>query len=142
MGYCSKHCTLQTPTHTTARSQMVPLPTTRQLTPCHLPVLSSPASELLLRLQNKANAPLYKSLQSLKVEALDNIKTDCCSRKLFATRPVCWKRTSHLSWQGPALQARNASCHSRCPFSYHKPPLVSPEPSQHLNGLVAHLTLS
>lgn len=89
MGHCSKHCTLKTPTHTIAHSQMVPLPTTRQLSPCHLPVLSFPASELLPRLQSKANAHLYKSLQSLKVEALDNIKTNCCSRKLFATQPVC-----------------------------------------------------
>lgn len=82
MGYRTKHCTLQTPTHTTAGSQMVSLPTTRQLTPCHLLAFSSPASELLPRLQNKANAPLYKYLQTLKVEALDNKKTDCCSRKL------------------------------------------------------------
>lgn len=104
MGHCSKHCTLQTPTHTTAHSQMVPLPTTRQLTPCHLPVLSFPASELLPRLQNKANAHLYESLQSLKVEALDNIKTNSCSRNclplsLFAENlhPICDGKVHHYT---------------------------------------------
>lgn len=93
MGHCSKHYTLQTPTHTTARSEMVPLPTTRQLTPCHLPALFFPASELLPRLQNKANAHLYKSLQSLKTAVAEN----CLPLSLFAENlhPIYHGKVQH-----------------------------------------------
>jgi len=76
------------PPHT-AHSHKAPLPTTRQLTTCHLSALRSPAPELLLRLLNKANGPSYKSLRILKVEALDNVNTDCSSRRLAENWPVC-----------------------------------------------------